>query len=163
VGYFHGALAAAVDGGAYTLLGHSAARDGFLASVAASDGAVSLPPVWRFGGTGDDSLEGVATDPAGHVLVTGWFDSPSVTTPAGTLAKTSYYIDGMTFVTDSSQRVVWQRRFGLSGTNTGKAAAFSRDSRLAIGGGLVRAQVDDLRTVTSAGGSDGFLAVFRTP
>jgi hypothetical protein len=166
VGSVLGRLAAAVDGGSFVALDSvigPTGRDGFIVTLAATDGAVSLPPVSRIGGTADDSLEGIATDSAGHVVIAGWFNSTTVTTPAGTLGRGGT-TDTVMLVLDPTLAIAWQRRAGVAGVTTGTAAACSRDGRFAVGGKLTsRAQIDDTRTLITAGGNDGFIAVFRTP
>jgi hypothetical protein len=166
-GFFLGSLSAASDAGTFTPIGNAlGGRDGFVVQIAATTGVVTAPPVWRFGGTADDSLAAIATDSGGNVLVGGWFQSASVSTPAGTMTRTTTGTttsDGMFFMLDDAT-VTWQRRFGTSGTNNVTGVACSETAHLAVAGAISgQAQIDDRRTVTSAGGDDGFLSVFDTP
>jgi Beta-propeller repeat len=163
VGSFTGTLTATRDLDAAVAVGASVGgSDGFFLKLTAT-GAALAPPVWRFGGVLDDALAGVAVDPAGRLALTGAFQSPTLTTPFGTMTLTSS-VDGMALVLDAAGQVLGQRDFGISGNSVGLATACSRDGRIATVGTISQAaQLDDRRVLASAGGTDGFLSVGRAP
>ncbi len=163
-GAFQGALTYAVGDAPFSTVGTSAGGiDGFTLGVAA-DGSVEVPSLWRIGGVDTQRLTGVAVSATGEVLLTGWFASAYVTTPAGTLPRHGSS-DGLFVLEDPAGTPVWQRSYGGVNGTAGKAVAFSRDRKnLAIGSTLSgSAQIDDRRTLSSWGNSDGAVSVFRNP
>ncbi len=150
-GRFNSTLYASRGGLAFTSLGAATSlTDMLLLKLARADGAVTLPPVWKLGGNGDDAVLSLAADSTGRVVATGSFSSTYLTTPVGTLAR-SGTVDIPLLLFDSNLQLTWARDYGQQSSNIGSAAAISSAGKLAFGG--------ETMSPPSAGDRDGFVTV----
>jgi hypothetical protein len=134
-----------------------------------------LAPVWSkwVGGTGNDQGAGIATDPAGQVIVTGWCQG-SVDLGGGIFASISAYDDAFVARYDATGAYVISRHFGGSGPDSAGGYGIAADGTDALvvtgaffgtvdfgGGALVSAGADDV--FVAKYGADLAAPVLSTP
>lgn len=97
-------------------------------------GQCSPPPLWsaRLGGAGDDVATAVATDPAGNLYVTGWFEG-TVDFGAGPLVSEGA-IDVFVLKLDPAGHAIWSRRFGSGYGGAGTKIALDASGNILLGG-----------------------------
>ncbi|MBP7808296.1 MAG: T9SS type A sorting domain-containing protein [Bacteroidia bacterium] len=84
--------------------------------------------IWsqRIAGTGQESVNGICSDAAGRVYVTGSFDSPSITvSPLSVSNYTNFTSDAYVACFDGFGSPQWLRKYGGSGNETGGGVAYT--------------------------------------
>lgn len=130
--------------------------DALLAQFDATNGNI----VWakRFGGTMLDRFEGVTVDPADNIIAVGAFQGTAAFGGANLVSAGG---DDMVAAKFSSAGVYqWSRRFGGTGSDYARAVAVDRDNYVHYVGRYTDSIPFSTTTLTSAGGSDGFIAKF---
>lgn len=118
-------------------------------------------PVWSsaFGGSGADSPAAVGADAAGNVTLAGTFYSSSIDFGGGPL----FNLGGAdVFLTqlDSTGQHVWSRRYGTATAQTANDLAVDVSGNIILAGTFAGSVDLGGGTLTSAGGSDFYLAKF---
>lgn len=134
----------------------------YLTSVGGSDvfvakySGVTGAHMWsrRFGGTGDDSGMGIAVDPSGNVVVTGYFQA---TLDLGTLTSAGGNDIFLAKFAGSDGANLWVRRFGGPGNDGARSIAASGSGDIVITGNFNGAVDFGGGTLTSLG-DDIFVA-----
>ncbi len=113
--------------------------------------------VWsrRFGGTGDDRAWAVATDPAGNVVVVGFF-SNAIDFGGGPLVSSGSW-DVFVAKLDASGNHLWSKRFGDSAQQQGHAVAIDAVGNVVVGG-MFWGALDFGGGAMTAVNIDGFVA-----
>ncbi|WP_437618013.1 hypothetical protein [Sorangium sp. So ce1151] len=111
------------------------------------------PPLWStgLGGAGDQAAYAVATDAAGNLYVTGWFEG-TVDFGAGPLVSAG---NGDVFVLklDPAGHAIWSRRFGSSPyRESGTHIALDASGNILVGGSYSGARFDGPPSVDFGGG-----------
>jgi hypothetical protein len=147
-GYYRGS----VDFGGGPLAS-SGISDVFIAKI---DGAGKH--VWsrRAGGTGDDRAWAVATDHAGNVVVAGFF-SDTIDFGGGPLVSTGSW-DIFVVKLDAAGNHLWSKRFGDSEQQEAHSVAVDAAGNIVLGGMFWGALDFGGGALTSAGGTDMFVA-----
>jgi hypothetical protein len=147
-----GSFAGIVDFGG-GLLTSAGGRDIFLAGYAAND-----DHLWskRFGSSGYDSGFGLVIDPSGNIFVTGNFEG-GVDFGGGTLTSAGSY-DIFLARYNSNGNHLWSKRFGGVGVDFGRSLAVDATGNAFLTGDFEGSADFGGGPLTSAGGSDFFLA-----
>ena len=86
------------------------------------------------GGSAMDYGYGIATDHAGNVYITGWFNSTTITFGAFTLTNAGTGPDIFLVKYDSTGNVVWAKRAGGTAGDTGYSVATDADCNVYVTG-----------------------------
>jgi hypothetical protein len=117
--------------------------------------------VRQFGSTNDDAGYGLAVDPSGNVILTGYF-SGSANFGGGTVLSSGPYSD--VFIvkyTGANGAYQWARTLSGAGVDIGRAAAIDRDGNIVITGGF-QLTISDRAAfgLSSSGSVDAYLIKF---
>jgi len=120
--------------------------------------------VWarRAGGSTADCGSGITVDAAGNILVTGWFNSSSITFGSTTL-NNSAARNHFVVKYDANGNVLWAKKAGPSGSTVGStASAITTDAanNVYITGSYDATFTYGTNTLTNMGGSDLFFAKY---
>lgn len=110
----------------------------------------------RAGGTGDDRAWDAATDAAGNVVIAGFF-SNTIDFGGGPLVSTGSW-DIFVVKLDSAGHHLWSKRFGDSGQQEAHTVAVDAAGNIVLGGMFWGAIDFGGGALTSAGGTDMFVA-----
>jgi len=119
--------------------------------------------LYKLGGTGDEILRGLATDPSGNLVVTGHFDSPFLSSGNSVLTNASGSTDVFLLKLNPSGSPIWSAAYG--GNLLEEAAGVCCDN---LGNILVAGTFRSLGLsfgnvgVINSGGADGFLVKFSS-
>ncbi len=132
----------------------SAGSDDIFVAKLGPDGAT----IWsrRFGGPASDVAASVAVTPSGDILVAGAFQS-TVDFGNGPLVSEGF-ADMFLVKLGSGGVTLWSKRFGDSAAQTSPVVTVDPAGHVILAGGLISAADFGLGPVTSAGGSDAFVA-----
>ncbi|WP_437503079.1 hypothetical protein [Sorangium sp. So ce1099] len=111
------------------------------------------PPLWStgLGGAGDQAAHDVATDAAGNLYVTGWFEG-TVDFGAGPLVSAGYR-DVFVLKLDPAGHALWSRRFGSSPDwESGTQIALDASGNILVGGSYSGAPFEGPPPVDFGGG-----------
>jgi hypothetical protein len=151
-------LSTSADYGA-GLLTNRGGSDIFLARYAGASGGY----LWAktIGGTGYDSGMGVAVDGGGNVYVIGYFDvSASGVDFGGGALSSAGGRDAFLVKYSSAGAHLWSKRFGSTGQDSGSSVAVDSSGSVFVAG-TFNGSIDlGGGSLTSAGGSDIFVAKF---
>jgi len=120
---------------------------------------------FRFGGTGNDLVRAIRTDPAGNIYVTGTFTGVTTLGAPGANPLSSLgAADGFLAKYDPSGTLLWARRFGGNLDERVTSLAVDGAGNAYVGGGFEGgASFENTGTgmvMNSLGGEDGFVASF---
>ena len=113
------------------------------------------------GGAGSDVSKGVCTDASGNVIITGYFDSPTIffgfrTT---TLINANEFSDIFIVKYDASGNVLWAKSAGGAGSDLSSGVCTNASGNIFITGYFGNPNINfGTTTLTNAGASDIFIA-----
>ncbi len=115
-------------------------------------------PNWAWaksaGGTGDDWANEMSTDASGNIVVTGGFDSPTITFGTTTLTNKGSR-DIFVVKYDPSGNVLWAKSAGEAGNDWGKAISTDASGNIVVTGEFRSPTLTfGATTLTKSGGSD---------
>lgn len=139
-------------------LGNTSNADIFVAKL---DGA-SGTHLWsqRQGGTGNDQAQGLAIDPDGNTVVTGYFYGTG-NFGSGPLQSTNGSYDVFVAKFDPAGAPISSRGFGGTSTDQGHAVTTDADGNVIIAGQFYNSVTFRGSSLTSVGGYDGFLVKLK--
>jgi hypothetical protein len=117
-------------------------------------------PLWaqRAGGTSSEYAYGITTDAGGNVLLTGSFNSSSITFGSTVLTNTSANDDIFLVKYDPSGNVLWAKKAGSSSSDIAQSVASDTAGNVVITGSFNSASiVFGTDTLTNSGGRDVFV------
>ena len=131
----------------------SGLTDGFMAVLSSQGTPLYLRSV---GGTGDDTLRGVAVSSSGDIYTTGEFSG--TLSYAGSSLVSSGGTDVLVARLSATATPTWAVRTGGTGTDRGNAIELLDDGSWAIAGDFATTMRVGTNTLTSAGSTDAFYA-----
>ena len=123
-------------------------------------------PSWQWaksaGGTFDDVGHSISTDASGNVLVTGFFQSPSITLGTTTLTNAGVnYIDIFVVKYDASGNVFWAKSAGGTSSDWGAGISTDASGNVLVTGYFGSPSITfGTTTLTNAGTNDMFIVKY---
>jgi hypothetical protein len=115
------------------------------------------------GGTSVDVANSVCTDASGNVLITGYFQSPTITFGTTTLTNAGSGGPSDIFIVkyDGSGNVLWAKSAGGTGTESGQGVSTDASGNVYVTGDFINPSFTfGTTTLTSAGSNDLFLVKY---
>lgn len=135
-------------------------RDFFIAKYSKSG---NLIWVYKAGALGDDEVKGICTDASGNVIITGNFDSPSLSIGTNVLTNASGSTDIFLIKLNSAGTPLWSFAFGGSLLEDAAGLCSDNSGNIILSGSFRSLSVNFGGVgVINNGGSDGFVTKFST-